>query len=123
MNLTGSSHIDEALGKVGQLLAYEGHIYAIVVLGGAALNLLRIAERPTNDVDILAFARPGGGTPHELRAPPEPMPEPLMRAARAVARDMGLEEDWLNAGPALQWRAGLPPGLPRRVHWRQYAGL
>ena len=29
----------------------------------------------------------------------------------------------MNTGPALQWRAGLPPGLAKRVHWRAYAAL
>lgn len=24
---------------------------------------------------------------------------------------MGLDADWLNTAPAVQWRAGLPPGL------------
>lgn len=123
MDLAGSSHIDEALGRVGELLAFEGHADAIVVLGGAALNLLGIAERPTSDVDILAFARPEPGRLQELREPPEPMPEPLLRAIREVGRDMGLEEDWVNTGPGLHWRAGLPPGLARRVHWKQYAAL
>ncbi|HEY5060147.1 MAG TPA: hypothetical protein VII52_01365, partial [Gemmatimonadaceae bacterium] len=60
---------------------------------------------------------------NSLREPPEPMPEPLIRAARTVARDLELDPNWLNAGPALQWRAGLPPGLEQRVEWRQYAGL
>lgn len=123
MDLTGSSEIEQALQRVGQLLAYEGHSYAIVVLGGAALNLLGIVQRPTSDVDILAFARPEPGRPQQLRQPPEPMPEALRRAIREVARDMRLEEDWLNIGPALQWRAGLPPGLADRVHWRQYDAL
>jgi len=58
-----------------------------------------------------------------LQEPPEPMPASLLDAIREVARDMGLDEHWMNTGPALQWRAGLPPGLARRVHWRQYAGL
>jgi hypothetical protein len=51
------------------------------------------------------------------------MPEPLERAARTVARDLELDPAWLNTGPALQWRAGLPPGLARRVEWRRYAAL
>ena len=36
---------------------------------------------------------------------------------------MGLEPHWLNTGPSLQWHAGLPPGIERRIHWRQYAAL
>jgi hypothetical protein len=36
---------------------------------------------------------------------------------------MALDEDWLHTGPALQWRAGRPPGLEGRVHWRRYSAL
>jgi len=120
MYFTGESDIENALQKVGELLTLQAETYAIVVLGGAALNLLGIVERVTTDVDILAFARQDGGTTARLEEPPDPMPEPLARAARTVARDLGLEDDWLNIGPALQWRSGLPGGLEGRVHWRQY---
>lgn len=126
MDLTGPGDVDEALTRVGELLAAEGHECAVTILGGAALNLLGIVERTTADVDILAFAtpRPGGAPEHAtLREPPEPIPEPLARAARTVARDLGLDPDWLNTGPALQWRARLPPGLAQRVEWRRYAAL
>lgn len=126
MDLDGHADIEQALERVGELLAADGHAFAIVILGGAALNLLGLVERATADVDILAFAalaRPGDERPGELREPPEPMPEALSDAARLVARDMGLDEHWLNTGPALQWRAGLPPGLGRRVRWRRFAAL
>src|SRR2546427_4598554 len=123
MDLNGKSDIEKALRAVGEILASEGHAYAIVVVGGAALNLLGIVERTTTDVDILAFAHVRPGQPDELFRPPEPMPEPLTRAARAVARDMGLEQDWLNKGPSLQWETGLPPGLVHRIHWRHYTSL
>lgn len=122
MNLVGKSDTENALRRVGELLAVEGHSYAIVILGGAALNLLGIIERPTTDVDILAFAHPEFA-PRQISEPQEPMPEPLRLAALAVARDMGLEERWLNVGPSLQWRAGLPPGLAERVRWRRYDAL
>jgi len=123
MEFTGKSDIDRALQGVGEILASEGQAFAIVVTGGAALNLLGIVERSTTDVDILAFAQVGAGPARELRRPPEPLPEQLLHAARAVARDMDLGEDWLNAGPSLQWLAGLPPGLEQRVRWREYSAL
>lgn len=128
MDLAGAGDVDEALSLVGELLAAEGHEYAVAILGGAAINLLGIVERTTADVDILAFATPGPvGAPEQaalaLREPPEPIPEPLARAARTVAHDLGLVPEWLNTAPALQWRAGLPPGLEQRVQWRQYAAL
>ncbi|MDQ3518839.1 MAG: hypothetical protein M3466_10575 [Gemmatimonadota bacterium] len=123
MDLSGSSEIEDALRRVGELLAYGGHSYAIVILGGAALNLLGIVERPTTDVDILAFASYEGGKSRLLHEPPEPMPAWFREAIRSVARDLGLEQDWLNAGPAIQWRAGLPPSLPDRVQRRGYDSL
>src|SRR6266542_3079480 len=98
MDLTGSPAIEGSLTRVGDLLAVEGHSYAIVVLGGAALNLLGIIDRGTSDVDILAFAAApdhtkGGAT--GLFEPPEPMPRPLLLAAHTVARDLGLDQNWL----------------------------
>jgi hypothetical protein len=123
MSLASGSEIENALQKLGELLALESQKDAIVVLGGAALNLLGIVERVTTDVDILAFAHSLGGKTMGLLEPPEPLPEPLVRAARTVARDLGLESEWLNTGPALQWRSGLPPGIEQRIQWRRYAAL
>lgn len=54
--LDGSDDVDRSLRLAGELLAAEGHTYAVAILGGAALNLLGIVERTTSDVDILAFA-------------------------------------------------------------------
>src|ERR1700719_2377733 len=98
--------IAQALTRVGELLALAGRPTAIVVLGGAALNLLGFVSRPTGDVDVIAFA---DGL--RLSAPPEPLPESLLSAVRTVARQMRLPDDWLNTVAALQWRQGLPPGL------------
>ena len=126
MEFTNGDDIREALTRVGQLLAAEGKEYAIVVLGGAALDLLEIVRRDTSDVDILAFAEPRPEKPPAVATigrPPEPMPEALRRAAQIVAEELDLDEHWLNTGPALQWRAGLPPGLEARVMWELYGSL
>jgi hypothetical protein len=58
--------------------------------------------------------------PRQISEPPSPLPDPLSKAIRLVAQDMGLAFDWMNAGPALQWRTGLPPGLAGRIEWRRY---
>ncbi len=115
--------IPAALQATGELLAAEGQRVAIVVLGGAALNLLGIVQHTTRDVDVLALGRLGrrGSRPKLER--PNPLPEALRRAAATVARDFGLPPDWLNTGVASQWDTGLPPGLERRVHWRAFGGL
>jgi hypothetical protein len=126
MELRSRDDVMTALTRVGELLAAEGNRYAVVIVGGAALNLLRIVERTTTDVDILAFADAalGAGPPGPaLHEPPDPLPAPLLRAARTVARDMELDPEWLNAGPALQWKTGLPPGLEQRVGWHRFASL
>ena len=122
--LQGRADIEQALQAVGELVTAEGHSYAIVILGGAALSLLGIIDRATRDVDIVAFASDSspGGSP-KLVMPPQPMPEPLARAIRTVAGDFGLDEKWLNTGPDLQMRMGLPDGMAARLEWRDFAGL
>ena len=122
--IADSEHsIATALRRVGELLAADSQRLSVVVIGDAAMNLLGIVERSTKDVDILALGNntPGsGGLP--LREPPTPLPQPLLSAIQTVARDMNLEATWLNAGPALQWKQGLPPGLETRIDWRCYGG-
>jgi len=122
-SLNSSADIELALLRVGELLAAAGEPQAIVIVGGAALGLLGVVARATRDVDILAFARPRGRDAWTLVPPPPQLPESLAVAIRTVGRDLGLADDWLNTGPALQWKQGLPPGLETRIRWRQYAAL
>jgi hypothetical protein len=73
MDLTGKSEIEKALRGVGEILASEGLAYAIVVVGGAALNLLGIVERTTTDaaralIELYEMVDELGITP------PEPLP-------------------------------------------------
>jgi hypothetical protein len=117
------SDVEDALQKVGELLAFEGESYAIVVLGGAALNLLGLVERTTKDVDVLAFAENVGKGKPKLVEVPEQLPGPLLRSVRTVARDLGLDIGWLNAGPAPQLSSGLPPALEEHIQWRTLGGL
>ena len=122
-NFQDSRDVERALQLVGELLEAGGHDYHIVVIGGAAMNLLGFRTRTTTDVDILAQATPLRGGAIQLRPPDHPLPEPLTTAARTVAGDLGLDPNWLNAGPAGQWITGLPPGLETRLVWRPYGGL
>lgn len=120
-DLTSGSDIEAALTRVGEILDADGEAFAIVILGGAALNLLGVVARTTTDVDILAVARPGNSPgEREISEPPVPLPKPLLKAIRLVAEDLALAPDWLNTGPALQWRTGLPTGLAGRIEWRRY---
>jgi len=92
-------------------------------VGGTALNLLRVVERATRDVDVIATATPrSDGPPTEVR-PPEPLARALTDAISAVARDLALPPDWLNTTVAAQWRTGLPPGFASRIVWSADGGL
>lgn len=113
--LGGAGDIERALRLVGELLEARGHQYHIVVIGGAAMNLLGFVSRATTDVDILAFATRSPGGALRLGPPEEPLPKPLQDAADTVVRDLGLDPHWLNTGPASQWQTGLPPGLEKRM--------
>jgi hypothetical protein len=115
--------IERTLLALGELLAAEGVEIGVVVLGGAALNLLGIVERTTRDVDILAITNSTTDLDQLSLHAPDPLPEPLTRAIIRVARDFGLPEDWANTTVGAQWKTGLPYGLVGRVHWRRYGGL
>ena len=115
--------LDKALRAVGELLARREQNAAIVIVGGTALNLLRVVERATRDVDVVATATPrSDGPPAHLR-PPDPLPQVLTDAIRTVARDLSLPPDWLNTTVGGQWQTGLPPGFESRITWHRYAGL
>ncbi len=120
--MLNSNDIGRALGAVGELLEANDARFSIVVIGGAALNLLGIVERTTRDVDIVAVTREPGELA-VLARPPEPLPPALERAIAQVAEDFALPEHWLNRGPAGQWDIGLPPGFAERVQWRRYFAL
>jgi hypothetical protein len=119
---TGSETIEEALAAVGDLLQAGGEEIAVVVVGGATLNLLGIVRRSTSDVDVIAQAyRDEAG---QLRlAHAEPFPESLQRAIQTVARDFSLAADWMNAAVGKQWAQGLPPSTSEEITWRTYGGL
>ncbi len=86
------------LHLLGLGLSFEG-----VVIGGSALALLGVIQRPTRDFDILV---------------PELTPE-IAAAAREFARTqrkggVDLMDEWLNNGPT-QLGDVLPPGWRERV--------
>ncbi len=121
--LHGNRGINAALNALGEILEAKGEFFAIVVVGGAALNLLGIVDRVTRDVDVIALGDPPNSDNPTLQEPDEHLPPDLAAAAALVARDFGLDADWLNTGPALQWKQGLPPGMEQRVRWHSYGNL
>lgn len=113
MDITGET-LDVLLGALGEQLEARGIPLEIVVIGGSALTALGFVQRATRDVDMLAIADNG-----KLRLA-EPLPEALLSARAAVARDFSLDEAWLNAGPTELLKWGLPDGFMTRVVTRRY---
>jgi hypothetical protein len=79
MALLDRDTIKDALSRLDQKLGAAGKRAEIFLVGGAVMCLVHQARPATRDVDAW-FTEPG-----DVRA-----------AARAVAAEMGLEEDWLN---------------------------
>lgn len=115
--------LERALSAVGELMTAEKTEVALVVVGGASLNLLGLIDRTTQDVDVIALATDPIGVVPALLAQPDPLPDALQRAILRVARDFGLAPDWINTAIARQWSQGLPPWLPHDISWRRYGGL
>lgn len=76
--------------------------FSLMVVGGSALLVLGLISRATRDVDVIAIL-----DGEKLRSA-TPLPVALHEAARTVARDFGLPEDWLNPGPTSLLDFGSP---------------
>jgi hypothetical protein len=104
--------MDQALHALEEQLRATRESFELVVIGGSALQALRLIDRATRDVDVLALA-----DGKDLLSA-DPFPAELTAAANRVARDFGLPESWLNAGPADLVRLGLPTDFMERVETR-----
>lgn len=95
---------------LGQLLADRGYHYEVVAIGGGSLLLLRLIERTTKDLDLVALLKNG-----QLISA-NPLPSPLLQAAKDVGNALELGQDWLNIGPSSLLEGGLPKGFLGRMH-------
>ncbi|MBE6418192.1 MAG: hypothetical protein E7033_06985 [Akkermansiaceae bacterium] len=110
MKIFDKEKLDYALHLLHeQLVLSEAPQTELIVCGGSALLAMRLVNRTTRDIDIVALMR--GGVPVSA----EPLPPYLVRAAERVADILLLPEDWLNNGPASQFTMGLPPGFTERL--------
>jgi len=108
---------EEALKTLGTLLESRGLSYELVAVGGGSLMLLGLLARPTKDIDIVALVE------KDQYLSADPLPKKLLDAARAVGSTLGLDENWLNAGPADLLTHGLPEGFESRTQVRTYGSL
>ncbi|MDX6622774.1 MAG: hypothetical protein QOE75_706 [Solirubrobacterales bacterium] len=109
-----NERLDEILTALGEQLEALEATADLVVIGGSALIALGTIERATRDVDIVAL-RQG----QELVSA-DPLPAQLATARDRVARDFGLDGDWLNPGPTDLLELGLPHGFAGRLESRSY---
>ncbi len=117
MPISGSQGLHAALTALGQLLDARHLPTELVVIGGGGLILGGFTDRTTRDVDVVARFQE-----HSLR-PADEIPAAFFAAVRDVARDLGLEPNWLNTGPKDLLRAGLPEGFLARCSRHDYHAL
>lgn len=110
MKTINQSKLREALLLLHeQMLLRDAPHTELVVCGGSALIAANLVPRTTRDVDIVALMRDG------TLLDSEPLPPYLLSAAEQVGDMLNLPEDWLNNGPASQFRMGLPEGFASRL--------
>ncbi len=101
-----------------QIGARGGAAISLAVCGGAALFALGLVSRTTKDVDVLGeVVRDGEGSRIKKI---DGFPDTFEEASRAVQRDFGLPEGWINTGPAMQAESGFPAGFEERLVARSY---
>ena len=72
------------INRFDDYLEAQGLSFEAIIIGGAALNLMGVISRATNDVDCLESEIPG----------------PIKQAIRDFAVEHGLDQHWFNNGPA-----------------------
>ena len=106
-----------ALGE--QLESSSVEPIELLVCGGSALIFLGLAQRTTKDVDILAYVKKTeAGDISFIKA--TPLKEEFIAAAKKVARDFNLPENWINTGPTSAVDLGLPDRLMERATTREF---
>ncbi len=91
--------------------------YELLAIGGGALQLQGLITRPTRDIDVVAMID------RAALVPLERLPTPLEQAVSDTAAVFGLPTGWFNAGPRSLIDFGLPDGVLKRAHRREWAGL
>ncbi|MHB1508080.1 MAG: DUF6036 family nucleotidyltransferase [Acidimicrobiales bacterium] len=112
--------LEEALRTRGAVLQQRGTPYSILVGGGGSLLLLRLIDRPTGDLDVVALAEKG--VYRKIEALPAPLATAAAQVAQ-VARALELADTWLNTAPASMMDFGLPSVWEDQISVRAYGAL
>jgi hypothetical protein len=112
---SGKLDIEEALKRLNAKMVYAGlDPVELVSCGGASLNLMGWVSRSTSDVDIICVAQVDRTGKVKL-LPGIALPPRFIELIAEVGHEMGIDEEWLNFGPAPLMEFGLPPGLEDRL--------
>ena len=110
--------LTSALNLLGEFLA-EGASPPVwlVVSGGSALLMLRLSNRPTKDMDVMALREWEGNVISAY-----PLPTAVKDAAAKVAEELRLSSDWLNGAASLHGfdLALLPTNFWQDIETREY---
>ena len=117
MTMLRSDQLHRALDLLGTVLDQRGQTYELVAIGGSALLLLGIHQRPTQDLDVVAVLDEG----RFVRA--DPLPAALRAAGADVATALSISPDWLDSRPASLLDFGLPPGFAERMQAQRFGAL
>lgn len=109
--------LDEALTLLGALLDERGQRADVLVVGGSALLLHGVVDRPTADVDVVALLI------ERTFRKADVLPADLRVSIAEVGAALGLSPTWLNTGPSALMDLGLPDGFAGRLEKRMYGGL
>jgi hypothetical protein len=97
--------LEQALQSLGDLLADRGQTFEVVAIGGGALAMIGLIDRPTEDIDLVAVMRDA------TLCTAQPLPAALQIAVADIAALHGLHGKWMNGEPTGLLRHGLPVGF------------
>ena len=113
--------IETTLTLLAELLEHrKSESYRLIVCGGSALLVSELRRETTKDVDILASLS-SDNVIEELTG----LPEDLQKAVQDVARELEMNDHWLNTGPSSIINSnlpnfGLPEGFVERLVEKEY---
>jgi len=110
--------LEEALTILGEALKERKQRVSLAVIGGSVLLLQDYITRPTRDIDVVALLDEDGKYKSAT-----PLPDFLIECKNEVADFLGLDHHWLNGGPTLLLKQGLPENFEKRVSIRKYGNL
>jgi hypothetical protein len=108
--------IGDLLSEFADWLAFENcEPVAWVVCGGTALALQNLMRRTTKDVDVIGAWDQTLLQIKSIQKFPDKVQDCIRKVAQAHPELQGMNERWINLGPANLAKLGLPAGYENRL--------